>query len=103
MLHTDIRKFIGTYTDNNGIVYNRVMNVNLDETEVANMSLSDLENMIDLELNGGTLVERLKWFVAFATPVYGAESIDVYASNNLIVIEAHFANSEFKEHIAYED
>ena len=103
MLHTDLLKIVELYTDNQGIVYNRVMNAALNASEVTNMSLSAVETTIEKEVNTATLVETLKWFAAFATSVYRAESVDIYNHTNLIVIEAHFANNEFKEHIVYED
>ena len=102
-LKTYVKEIVDAYTDENGIIYNHVYSANLNRRDVRKSPLTTLDKYVDDQAHTLSLIEALQETIDVGKVVYGADMIDVYAYNGIIIFEAYFPNGEFKLHFSYEE
>ena len=98
-----VKEIVDAYTDENGVIYNHVYSANLNRRDVRKSPLTTLDKYVDDQAHTLSLIEALQEIIDVGKVVYGADMIDVYTYNGIIIFEAYFPNGEFKLHFGYEE
>ena len=88
---------LDAYTDDEGTIYESVSNIVCDENNIDNLSLTELDNIVDREFYTTDLMTVLLTFVESAKCHWDAKSATLSQSSGIVVLDIKFDSAEMKE------
>ena len=98
-----VKEIVDAYTDENGVTYNHVYSANLNQRDMRRSPLTTLDKYVDDQAHTLSLIEALQEVIDVGKIVYGADTVNVYSYDGIVIFEAYFPNGEFKLHFGYEE